>query len=372
LKLSSAVLCVLLSTLAWAAEPKSPPSAKAPTPASPQGAPLSEEERGQVVAKVLSELERKYVFPDVARRQLPELKKRWKAAALAKHTHVDSLVKAMNADLAELFNDGHLFLLTPNVTMGIEEQSPAEQDAFLRKVHYEIRRVEVLPGNVGYLRLDLFAPYALEGFRRALADAMNFVSDTDALVLDLRNHHGGDLPSVALLVSYFTEGRVHLLDAYDRTTGKTEQSWTFEKVDGRRYGTQRDVYVLISKRTFSAGEEFAYDMQGLKRATLVGETTGGGANNNTVFPVSEHLVLSLPIGTVKSVFTGTNWERVGVKPDVAVEPHRALRVAHESALKRLQDRATSPEEQKRLGRALEWSRARPEEAAPVSATRFGP
>jgi C-terminal processing protease CtpA/Prc len=324
------------------------------------------------VAKVLAELEQKYVFPDLAKRQLPELKKRWKSAAFSKHTRVGALLTAMNADLKELFNDGHLSVTVPLPGFGGAEQTPEEMDAFLRKMHYDIRRAEVLPGNVGYVQLNLFADYVSEGFRRALADAMNFVSDTDALVLDLRNHHGGDLPSVALFVSYFTEGRVHLLDAYDRISGKTEQSWTFEKVEGRRYGTQRDVYVLISRRTFSAGEEFAYDMQGLKRATLIGETTGGGANNNMFITLSEHLVLSMPFGTVKSVFTGTNWEHVGVKPDVAVEPHRALRVAHETAVKRLHERAASPEDKKRLGRALEWIRAQPEEPAPASAARPHP
>lgn len=373
MKVRTAMLCALLSTAAWAEAPKpsAPPSAPAASaPSSPLAAPVDEKERTQLVTKVLSELEHKYVFPEVAKRQLPELKKRWTPAALGKHTDVGALMTAMNADLAELFNDKHLSLLPPLPGMAqAQEPTPAEFKAFLTKVHYDIRRVEVLAGNVGYLRLDGFSPAEFAEFRRALGEAMNFVADTDALIVDLRQNHGGDLPAVALLVSYFTEGRVHLLDQYDRTTGKTEPSWTVEKLDGKRYGKQRDVYVLTSSRTFSAGEEFAYDLQGLKRATLVGERTGGGANNNTIEPVSEHLMLSLPIGTVKSVFTGTNWEHVGVIPEVAVEPHRALKVAHESALKQLRECAKAPADQHRLDRALEWVRAQPDEPAPTASAR---
>ncbi|MBN1205633.1 MAG: S41 family peptidase [Myxococcaceae bacterium] len=366
-------LFLLLGALAWAGEPK-PLSPKPASPPAAAAAPLQEEdtliteqERAQAVAAILSEIERKYVFPKLAARHLPELKRRWTPRALAKHARARALVEALNADLTELFHDGHLSVSLRDARQRpTADASPTEFEQFLARRHYELPRVEVLPGNVGYVKLIGFAPYEFAGSRKAVGDAMGFISDTDALIIDVRQNGGGDLAAVANLVSYFVEERIHLLDGYDRVSDKTEQSWTFEKVEGPRYGKEREVYILTSSRTFSAAEEFAYDMQGLKRATLVGETTGGGANNNMFVQVSEHLDFSIPFGTVTSAFTGTNWERVGVKPEVPTAARKALRTAHELALKRLRERATSAKDKDRLALALEWIRVQPEEPAPVS------
>lgn len=313
---------------------------------------ISDAERQQVIAKALTEIEAKYVFPEVVKQQLPELRRRWTEGELTKQTKRSVLIRKMNADLSALFHDGHLFVAPPRPGMGGQQQSPAELDAYLRKQHYEIRRAEILAGNIGYLRLDLFAPYDLVGFRRALAEAMSFVADTDALILDLRNHHGGDVRSVALWVSYFTEQRVHLLDAFDRLTGQTTPSVTLSKLEGTRYGKDKPVYVLISRRTFSGGEEFAYDLQGMKRGTLVGETSAGAANNNMFIALSPQLVISVPYGHVTSSFTRSNWEQVGVKPDVKTDPKDALRVAQEQALQVLLQKATRREDKQALEQAL--------------------
>ena len=357
----AALLLSLCASLAFAQAPPPP----APKEDASEDVSIDAAERAQAVTRILEELEKKYVFPELARKQLPELRRRWTAERLAQYSRAGPFADALNADLAELFDDKHLSVQPP--VRGARPaflDSPAAYERFLKARHYQVRRAEVLAGNVGYVRVDGFAPSELAGTRRAVAEAMAFVAGTDALIIDLRKNGGGDLPAVAHLVSYFVDGRVHLLDTYDRITGKHEQSWTLAKVQGPRYGTKRPVYVLISRFSFSAAEEFAYDMQGLKRATLVGETSGGGANNNEFVRVSEHLDLSVPFGTVTSVFTGKNWEHVGVKPELPAPFERTLKVAHEAALKRLQEGTTTPEARMQLELALESARAQPDEQAP--------
>src|SRR5262249_14549182 len=137
-------------------------------------------------------------------------------------------------------------------------------------------KVERLPGNVGYLELTGFM--SPEEAARPAAAAMNFLAATDALIIDLRKNGGGSPPTVALVCSYFFgEEPVHLNSLYWRKGDRTEEFWTRKAVEGPRY-LNKEVYVLTSKRTFSGAEEFTYNLKNLKRATVVGETTGGGAH----------------------------------------------------------------------------------------------
>jgi hypothetical protein len=146
---------------------------------------------------------------------------------------------------------------------------------------------------------------------------------------------------VAFLTSYLFGPRpVHLNDFYSRTTNQTRQSWTLPYVPGRRL-TDTDAYVLTSARTFSGGEEFTYNLKHLKRATVVGETTAGGAH--TVFGrrINSQFMVGVPSGRPINAVTGTNWEGVGVEPDVKVPADRALKVAHLLALEKQRQRLTS-------------------------------
>src|SRR5262249_52418714 len=113
------------------------------------------------------------------------------------------------------------------------------------------------------------------------------------------------------------------------------------------YG-DRPLYVLTGEATFSAAEECAYDLQALKRATLVGEVTGGGANPNELVPLSLGFMMSVAIGKVENAVTHGNWEGVGVKPDVAVPDARALKTAHVMALRKMLETQTDPVLKQRL------------------------
>jgi C-terminal processing protease CtpA/Prc len=196
--------------------------------------------------------------------------------------------------------------------------------------------VERLPGNVGYIDLRSFSPASVATDKAA--EAMNSVADTDALLIDLRQNGGGDPAMVALMISYLLEGEpVHLNDFVGRDGSVQQQFWTSKEVAGTRYAG-KDVYVLTSGFTFSAAEEFAYNLANLKRATLVGETTGGGANPVTFFELDERFRISVPTGRARNPITMTNWEGTGVTPDIAVPAKLALHTAHLAALTKLAER----------------------------------
>jgi C-terminal processing protease CtpA/Prc len=204
-------------------------------------------------------------------------------------------------------------------------------------------KVERLAGNIGYLRVDVFPDP--EDAAEHLAAAMSFIADTGALIIDLRDNHGGEPATVALYVSYLYEAGadLHINDIYSRTMKSTREYWASPSLPGRRYAN-KPVYVLTSSHTFSGGEELAYDLQTEKRATIVGETTGGGANPVDPTKLDPHFVFEVPTGRAINPITKTNWEGVGVKPDVAAPAEKALDVAHLAALQQL--RATLPKDRR--------------------------
>jgi C-terminal processing protease CtpA/Prc len=202
------------------------------------------------------------------------------------------------------------------------------------RANFGVNRVQVLPGNVGLFDLRGFFPKEFSA--ASIAAAMSLLANTDALIIDLRENGGGEPATIALLCSYlFPAGsRIHLNDIYDRPKNKTEQFWTDPNLPGPRY-TGKPVYVLNSHRTFSGAEEFGYNMQTQKRATLVGETTGGGAHPGGLVALGSGLVAFVPTGRAINPITGTNWEGVGVKPDMPTTAAAALQTAHLHALSSL-------------------------------------
>jgi C-terminal processing protease CtpA/Prc len=198
-------------------------------------------------------------------------------------------------------------------------------------------KLERLPGNVGYLELLGFAYH--EAAKEPAAAAMNYLAHTDTLIIDLRNNRGGSAQTVALLCSYFFDEKpVHLNSFYWRKGDRTEDFYTVKTLGGKRY-LDRKVYILTRKRTFSAAEEFTYNLKNLKRATIVGETTGGGAHPGGTVPIGDHFLVFIPLGRAINPITKTNWEGVGVKPDLEVSAEKALEKAHDEAIKHLLEKA---------------------------------
>lgn len=272
-----------------------------------------------------------YVFPDVAAELADDL---GRGLAEGRYPGVDEptrLAELVTTDLQSRNGDKHLRLLFHEEELA---ELPSREQAFARfrrdaaRDLNGLRRIERLDGNIALVEVELFYPTEIAG--DAIAAAMTVVADAAALIVDLRHCRGGAPETVALTCGYlFGDEPVHLNDMYQREGDRISQSWTPAYLPGRRFGPDKPVCVLISADTFSAGEELAYDLQQLGRATLVGETSRGGANPRRGFWVHPHLELSVPTGRAINPISGTNWEGVGVVPDVAVAADRALAAARD-------------------------------------------
>ena len=198
--------------------------------------------------------------------------------------------------------------------------------------NFGFAKAEVLDGNVGYLRVDAFDHPDL--MRDTAAAAFAFLANVDALIIDLRFNGGGQPSAVALLASYLFADRVHINDLYNRTFNSTTSYFTDPQAAAVKLPTQK-VYLLTSSKTFSAGEEFTYDLQALKRGLVIGEVTGGGAHPTAIIPANANFIVAVPIAKAVNPVTKTNWEGTGVQPDVKVEAGLALYTARVKALEDL-------------------------------------
>ena len=313
----------------------------------PQPPAVTAQDRAAIIDDITAALNEVYVFPETAKKMEEHLRRQLRSGAYDKLGTLTDFTQKLTEDLQSVSKDLHL-----NVGWNPEQPGEAEgtvppeelRKRFadqLRRDNYCFKKVERMTGNVGYLKLDCFAQAELGG-ATAVA-AMGFLAGSDALIFDLRDNGGGSPSMIQLLISYLTEGEpTHLNSFYIRKGDRTEQFWTNAWVPGTRR-PDIPVFVLTSGRTFSAAEEFTYNLKNMKRGTIVGETTGGGAH-----PVDQHrvkgypVVVSLPFGRAINPISGTNWEGTGVEPDVKVPAAEALEVAHARALGNVAEKATDP------------------------------
>ncbi len=322
----------------------------------PPAPSLSPAQRKEVVEALAQQLKARYVFPEVAAKVGRALKDKAARGGYDAASTAPAFAEALDKDLRALGQDLHFRVgFDPNFQAVPESQDrpPTPEEAAqtrqeMLRMGFGISKVERLPGNVGYLEVRGFGPTA--AVAPAYAAALTLLSGTDALILDLRRNGGGEPESVAYLLShFFPEGDIrHLNSIYDRPKDATRQYWTVAV--GAHYA--RPVYVLISPRTVSAGEECAYDFQTQRRATLVGEVSGGAANPGEDVPLGHQFVAFIPTGRAINPVTKTNWEHVGVKPDLAVPAADALKAAHTAILKDLVAQAKDPDQHGELEATL--------------------
>jgi hypothetical protein len=294
--------------------------------------------RARAVAGAAALLDTFYVFPDVARRMGDSLRARLARKEYDNYPNGVTFAMRLDDDLAEVAHDKHLHVnysarpLPPEPSHPVgappSPPSPADQARereFLDGINCGFMKVEQLPGNVGYIKFNMFADTDMCG--ATASAAMTFVGSTRALIIDMRDNGGGSPGMVAFVSSYLFDRRTHLNDLWTRRTGETKEFWTTDSVSGRRFGGTKPLYVLTSARTFSGAEEFTYNLKNLKRATIIGETTGGGAHPVSGHRIDEHFMIGVPFARAINPITHTNWEGVGVKPDIPVPANDALETA---------------------------------------------
>ncbi|MEU3708492.1 S41 family peptidase [Streptomyces catenulae] len=282
----------------------------------------------EMVEAALARITTGYVFPEKTAVIDAAIRRRLAEGAY-RGLDVRELCERVTEDLQRACPDKHLRLLWTEDPQSLEEEPESVARArfaqHARESNYGVRRVEQLDGNIGYLDLRMIAPADLGGL--ATAAAMQLLSTTAALIIDLRQCRGGSPEGVQLWCSYFfADDGVHLNDIYERDTGSTRQYWTLGHLTAPRY-LDRPVTILTSELTFSGGEELAYNLKVLGRATLIGRTTRGGAHPTARIPVAPHVTVTVPTARSINPVTGTNWEGVGVEPDLAVAAEDALKAA---------------------------------------------
>jgi hypothetical protein len=296
--------------------------------------------RAGIVQSLIGKLKANYIFPEIAEQISAGLQKHLEDGDYNDLSEGELFALALTMHLQEINHDEHLWVRWHPQPLPEHEgqlrQNPEWQAA--RKLearldNYGLYKVERLPGNIGYLDIHYFHRPAWGG-ETAVA-AMNFLANTEALIIDLRACEGGYPGMVALISSYlFGEDAIHLDSIYWRDDDITQQYWTLPYIPGKRF-LDKPVYILIGKVTFSGGEGFAYTMQARKRAVLVGEKTDGGANAGASYRLHPHFEAFIPVGRAINAVTGTNWEGCGVTPDIATAPEQAFKVAYGMALKAL-------------------------------------
>jgi hypothetical protein len=295
--------------------------------------PIAATDIPAVIDKLSKEVDNNYVFPDKGKQMGELVKKNSKAKKYSKISDPYALAAMLTDDLRSVANDKHLGVMyAPGMfEMMTKEPKPGSQprSEFAAENNYSFMKAEVLEGNIGYLKFNGFAEE--QGAMDVATGALNFLSNTDALIIDLRENGGGSPEMIRHICSYLFDQPVHLNSFYNRSNDKITESWTKAEVQGKKM-TKQPVYVLMSNYTFSAAEEFAYDLQNLKRATIVGEVSGGGAHPVTTVPLANGFILGVPNERAINPITKTNWEGVGVKPDKETKASKALEEAHLLAL----------------------------------------
>jgi len=289
--------------------------------------------RNAVLGKLASRLEADYAIPQTATKLAQAVRARQRSNAYGNITCAPELARRLTEDLYAIAHDRHLRV---NYSFGPVPEGPpgpptAEQIQQMRRLNGMIPKLEILDGNVGYIAVNGVPPVAAA--RDAVAAAFAFVHGTDALIIDDRQNHGGDPRTVALYMSYLSADPPHVVNTFHWRSGLIEQFRTTD-LGELSYGADRPVFVLTSPETFSGGEELAYDLQAFRRAVVVGEVTGGGANPGGPESLGHQFVVNMPSGQAVNPVTGGSWEGVGVKPDVAVPAPQALTEAHRLAVER--------------------------------------
>ncbi len=300
-----------------------------------EAGPLTKAERAEAVEAIAKAFADTYVFENRAHAVAEGLRSDLTKGAFDSASSREALARQLTSAMRAIESDKHIEVTVGETESGADERPRAERYAWidrLRRRNYDFARVEILPGNVGYLKLDSFPPPELAG--PTAKAAMEFLKNSDAVIIDLRDNGGGTGDMVRLLASYFFVEQTALLRTFRRADDpQITTDYTLTMMDGARVPII-DLYVIVGGNTFSAAEAFAFALQQRERATIVGETTRGGANAGRYVDVEGFRVF-IPVAHAMAANSDASWEGVGVKPDIASSAADALRAAHRDALRRL-------------------------------------
>lgn len=304
-----------------------------------QNKEITKKEKSEVIQLISENLLETYIDLEIAQEMNSALKSNLKSNKYKSVTNPNDFAKLVTHDLQNVSHDLHLRLNYDPKKIAqskrvMPEEMKKQRDKMMAmkmaEINYGFTEVKVLKGNIGYLNLRMFTN--IEQGKEAATAAMNFLYNTNAIIIDLRENGGGVPSMMQLLSSYFTDAKPVLLsNFYERKTDSKTQLFTFETVDGKRM-TNKPLYLLTSKNTFSAAEAFAYTLKHLDKAIVVGEITKGGANRTKTMNLNDDFSISLPYIQAIHPVTKTNWEGKGVQPNIETNNNEAFVIAYIDAI----------------------------------------
>ncbi len=300
---------------------------------------LTKKEKNAIVSSIQTHLNTSYVNLELSNKMITELNKNLKSKKYEDIIDPSEFSKALTEDLQNVSKDLHLKVRFEPKRISHKKRMISDEKQLEREkrmamqmaeINYGFTETKILNGNIGYLNLRLFAD--IKHAEEAATAAMNFLSNTNAIIIDLRTN-GGGVPSMMQLLSsyFFDETPVLLSDFYERQTGEKTQLYSFANVDGKR-STNKPVYILTSKNTFSAAEAFTYTLKHLDKAIVVGEATKGGANRTKRINLNDEFTISVPYIESINPITNTNWEGKGVQPNIKTTEKDAFVTAYIDAI----------------------------------------
>ncbi len=291
---------------------------------------LDAAERHRVLGRAIVNLKQYYFDRGVAQKTADELLAHEKAGDDDAALDVQAFADLLTNQMRDASHDMHLEMfysrdLLPEHPPDETPESLARYRIAMEQQHCMFRKVEILPRNIGYLKLDFFPDTSV--CKATATAAMASLNHADAIIFDLRDNVGGFEDMVSLIASYLFDHPEYM---YSPREAPNEESWTHSPVPGNQLA-DKPVYVLTSASTWSGAEQFSYDLKMLKRATLVGETTRGGAHSGAFHRIDDHFGMGIPEVKMINPFGKADWEGVGVEPDVKVHAGDALTAAVKQA-----------------------------------------
>jgi hypothetical protein len=327
---------------------------------------LDSQTKSAVIDSVCRALIRNYIFRDTASEMVAYINKRQREKAYDTITNPSHFAALIAHDVRQVLNDRHInFIYNPFLEKRILEPAKASpaKGQFVQKdakENFAFKKLEILPGNIGYMEFTSFSDTS-DLARKTVRAAMQFLSNTDVLIIDLRSNYGGSGPMVAEMTTYFFNGKTHS----GRTFNGINKTWQESYIEPDPSVTQglymgMPVYLLVSNKTISGGEAFAYTLQTLRKAIVFGEQTVGSVHLSRTFALGNGFIGFIPISRSENLVTKTDPEGKGIVPDIPGEQDSALWKAEEFILTRKLDTTQDKTEQSKITWELNALRGRHE------------
>ncbi len=300
----------------------------------------------ELINSISDSLNKHYIFPDKAENISAYLHSQLKSNAYTKLLNdPQKLEQLISKDISSVYRDPHLRVqFDPGFNAQVAYHPTAEElqqvKNYWKDNNYSFKKLEVLPGNIGYLSFNLFVD-DIKAAKPTIKAALSFLANTDAIILDLRNNMGGDPNMVSQIESYFFAQKTEMNSLINRSNNDTVFMYA-DPFKSDSLSLSMPVYILTSQHTFSGAEDFCYGMQVAKRAIIVGETTGGGAHPQMPFSVNQGFVMYIPFARSLNPITHKDWEGTGVIPDVKISANKALIKAQELMFRESLTRTNDP------------------------------